>query len=576
MSIDVLDYLLVFIFESIILDFTNSRTLWDLSPSEAASTLHVHLHGFFNFRYVCRKVNWRITEIARIWSVFPLGQMDELNVYRSLARSRGHPITVIVSDVRSYGLFGMFLRRKKRISRIQTLYVDLPAELWPAMSPLIQIYRYPRLRNVFFSSRGVCVENQVDGNGGNGGGWGNAGGNAGWGNAGGNGAGWGNTGGNAGGWGNVGGWGGGGQAGGAAGGGAAGGPTLMVARRRDTQRSYKVGIARLRHIPAKLLCIRDSTFGFQFFTPPPELQVLQVHAGYDADAPFLLGVTDLDISLRPIVILQELELWDVDAFAPRDLQPVTGLNIRRIALRGPSNSIATLTHYLRRCDPSILVLEISSPSFVQDAILMTDVISAVDTFTSTNTIASVGIVASFPDQSAHQSTVELVIKSTQNNIMSLKVSLAHVRVIRGVLENVSIPKGMRLSFDATPGEDEDHIVQTIFQRHIPLDRFRYYHICVEAHQLHDVLAAIRHIRPPIIADFVCLHGGKRHLTFEEAVNRHNDWIPYIKVAIESVCQRPSTRGEVAWLASDMNRASFSSSVPYPPDHLLRMFEYKLV
>lgn len=576
MSIDLLDYLLVFVFESIILDFTNSHTLWDLSPSEAESTLHVHLDGFFNLRNVCRKLNWRITEIARLWSVFPFGQMDELNVYRSLARSRGHPITVIVSDVRSYGLFGMILRRKKRISRIQTLYIDLPADFWPAMSPLLQIYRYPRLRDVFFSSRGVYVEDQVDGNGGNGGGLGNAGGNVGWGNAGGNGVGWGNAGGNVGGLGNVGGWGVGGQAGGAAGGGAAGGPTLVVARRRDTQRSYKVGIARLKHIPAKLLCIRDSAFGFQFFTPPPELQVLQIHPGYDADTPFLLSLADFHISLRPISVLQELELWNVKAFAPRDLQPVTGLNIRRIALRGPSNSIATLTHYLRRCDPTILVLEISSLLFVEEAILMTDVISAVDTFTSTNTIASIGIFASFPKQSAHQSTVELVIKSTQNNIMSLTVSLAHVRVIRGVLESASIPNGMRLSFDATPGEDDDHIVQTIFQRHIPLDRFRYYHLCIEDHQLHDVLSAVRHLRPPIIADFLCLHGKKRNLTFAEVVVRHKDWTPYIKVALESVCQRPSMRGELAWVASDTNRVSFSSSVPYPHDHLLRMFEYELL
>lgn len=489
LSNDILDHILKIVFHCILQDYTRSGTLWKLSPNAWTTTLRVLYDKFFGLRTISRKINERIIFHGILWSILPFGQMDQLDVQRSLEYSKNCPLTVILSDARSRSNFDILLSSNLHKNRVQTLYIDLKASEWPGLSMIMQLHQFPALDTLFLSSRGIEEEEDEDAlivvNAGV------------WGNAQPNVVGWGNApatnvpvmwpvgGGNA----------------------IVAGqhtqPTAtntyppLVASRRSTQLSYKVGIANLAHVTANVLCIRDQAFAWQYFTPPHHLITLQVHAGYGSDdVLFPVNLKHLDRAIRSVTTLRELQLWDVKAYGPHGLPPITQSNIRYIAVRGPHGSIATVTHYLRYCNPHVLIIEVSSDLTGSHHIAYTDIQSAAQTFTDHHTISSVGVFVSLSDPHSYHNTnaVDLVLTAADGSVLSLQVPYSHSRAIYGILQDC-VFTGARLAFDITPGNDYGEVAGTIFQRCVDLDAFTSYHLRVDNHQIAPILSALESHRP---------------------------------------------------------------------------------
>lgn len=542
-----IDRILTILFIESVPDFTETGTLWRLSPITTAKTLRVLFKDFFRLRLVCRELNNRIKYLALVWTILPLAQMDQENVRRSLRRSKGCKLKVIVSDLRSCSNLDVVLEKPFHSNRIETLYIDLPASHWPANSMLMQLHQFPSLNSIFFSSRGIEDEWEEDEEVGA---WI-----------------WGNTGGN-----------------GVIGAVAAGNvvswgvpqptpppPPPLIAKRHRTQLSYKVGIAELGRIPAKVLCIRDSAFGFRYFTPPFQLTTLQVHQGYvTSTGSFMLNLVDFDRALQSIPSLRELELWNVNAYGPRGLKPIVRSNIRYVALRGPHESIAAVTHYLRECDTDIFVVEISDTFHGAPSVVSADAMSSVDAFANRHTPSAVGVFLNVPEDGADRTTVDLLLASQSGAIMSLKLPLSQARAFHDILHKHT-SAGMTLSFDVTAGDDVGDAVNDVFNHHLHLATFGSFHLCVDDRHVHDILSAIRPYRPREARDIIWFHGINRQLSRARVEREHPEWIPYVKAV--DADDRQSESGPSPTWASQVDKPLFSPSVPAMHEHLMTMMKY---
>ncbi|EIM79205.1 uncharacterized protein STEHIDRAFT_116682 [Stereum hirsutum FP-91666 SS1] len=561
---DIVDHILKTLFCSIMQDFTRSGTLWKLSPNAWTKTLRVLYDKFFRLRLICKNMNERITYHGILWTILPLGQMDQLDVQRSLKYSKNCPLTVLLSDARSRSNFDILLHSSQHKNRVQTLYIDLMASEWPGLSMIMQLHQFPALETLFLSSRGIEEEEEDEDAVivANVGGWGNAPANMG---------GWGNATAN-----NTFNW-------------AVGGgngvvaalpthptaiPTIppLVARRHGTQLSYKVGIANLAHVSANVLCIRDRAFAWQHFTPPYRLTTLQVQAGYESgDGRFPLNIEHLDRAIRPITTLRELQLWDVDAYGPHGLQPITQSNVRYIAIRGTHGSIAAVSHYLRYCNPRVLIIEITDEFSGSHHAVYTDIQSAAQTFTDLHTISSVGVFVTISETPEHNNTVDLVLTAADGSVLSLQVPYSHSRALHAIMQTC-VPKGTRLSFEITPGDEYGEVTSTVFLRCISLDAFTSYHLRVESHQITPILSTLEHHRPREPVGFVWLHGESRCATWARVVTDHQQWIPYVRIAVVSKCSTTKITHEPNWV-DWQNKPLFSPSVTKAHTHLMRMMRY---
>lgn len=546
-----------------------------MSPNAWTKTLRVLYDKFFSLRLICKYINDRIIFHGVLWTMLPFGQMDQMDVARSLQYSKKGLLTVLLSDARSRSNFDILLHSTLHKNRVHILYIDLTASEWPGLSMLMQLHRFPALETLFMSSRGIEEEEEdedavIAGNVGvwnapiNAGGWGAPA----------------NAPINAGGWGapaNAGTW----PVGGGNGviGGAPHQPATMpvlppplVARRHSTQLSYKVGIAKLAHVAAKVLCIRDRAFAWQHFTPPYRLNTLQVQAGYQSgDGIFPANMEHLDHAIRAASLLRELQLWDINAYGPRALQPITQSNIRYIALRGPHGSIATVSHYLRYCSPRVLVIEITDEISEGHQVVYTDIQSAAQSFTGIHTISSVGVFVTISESPSYNITVDLVLTSADGCVLSLQVPYSHSRALHMIMRKCVSP-GARLAFDITSGDDYGEVVSTVFQRCIYLEAFRSYHLRVDSHHITPILSALQHHIPRSPIGFIWLHGESRRTVWARTVTDHQQWLPYVKIAVASKCTETKGLHAQYWV-DRQKKQLFSPSVTKVHDHLMRMMMY---
>lgn len=557
---DIIDYILKTLFYSLLQDFTRKGTLWKLSPGEWTRTLRVLYDKFFTLRLICKDINDRIISHGVLWMILPFGQMDQLDVARSLKNSKNCPLTVLLSDTRSRSNLDILLQSPLNKKRVQTLYIDLMASEWPGLSMIFQLHRLPALETLFLSSRGIEEEEDEDAIiTGNAGGWGSAPLNVvNWPTAVGNS--WTVGGGN---------------------GPIAAAPSQtntvpilppLVAKRHETQLSYKVGIANLAHLTARVLCIRDSAFGWQYFTPPFRLNTLQVHAGYDTEErTFPFNLEHLDHTIRSATALTELELWDVNAYGPRGLQPIKDSNIRYVAIRGPHGSMAAVSHYLRDCSPRILIIEIADEFPGSQHAAYTDIRSAAETFTDLHTISSIGIFVNTSEPLAFSYSVDLVLNATDGSVLSLRVPYSHSRALHAITRDC-IPTSSRLSFDITPGDDYGEIVSTIFRRCIHHKSFATYHLRVDNVQIHSLLSALEPHRPRKPAGFIWFHGEGRYAAWARVVSEFPQWLPYIKMAVRSKQWNAEAVDQPNWV-DWQNKPLFSPSVTVIHGHLTGMMKY---
>lgn len=527
LSGETVDQILLIIYQSIVHDLTTCWALWNLSPRETYGTLRVLFQEFFHLRLVCKELNHRIIYFAALWTIFPLGQMDQDDVRRSLERSKGSHITVLLSDSRSRSNFDIIIQQAKHANRIRRLYIDMPATKWPGLSMIMQLHQFPALETLFISSRGIHDEYQTDGHGVNIPAWGAL-------------------------------------------------PVTThstpIATRRRSQLSYKVAIARLAHVPATVLCIRDSAFAWQYFTPPFQLTTLQVHNGHHAgDVPIPLSLPEFDTAIRSIPTLQELLLWNVNAHGPRALPALTGSNIRHIALRGPHGSIASITHYLRQCNANIFVVQITDAYGSSKEIVDADIQSSVDAFRIGRTISTVGIFANIPDHTSYGTTVDLVLTSADGATMSLQVPIFHWYTLQHISTTSTTPN-TRLSFDMTVGEYTSEALQVLIQEDLHMGAFHSYHLCIQDQHVDDILTALDQHRPREPRTLVWLHGEDRYSAWNRVSSTRPQWTPYLDVARQSKCSTLEPREGAGW-TDERGTTLFSPSVPKPHHHMMRMSKY---
>lgn len=152
------DAILVTVLRPILPDYNDAASLWTISPSQWKKIARVKYGQYFQLRFICPDWDHRVKDIALSWSFVPLGQMDMDDLKVALVRSKEHPLTVLVTDADSIGLFWPLLQAASH--RIRTLYIDVDAALWPAVSTSFQFYRFDQLRNVFLGARGVLEDKE--------------------------------------------------------------------------------------------------------------------------------------------------------------------------------------------------------------------------------------------------------------------------------------------------------------------------------------------------------------------------------------------------------------------------------
>ncbi|EIM81559.1 uncharacterized protein STEHIDRAFT_114976 [Stereum hirsutum FP-91666 SS1] len=524
------DRIILDLYHAIVGDFIHPATMWNQCPPDRSRPLRVLLNTFYSHCLVSKDFKDRIENYGNLWSVIPLGQTDEDKVPRFLAMSKRCPLTVLVTDGYSIGqLYELFTTDGYRI---KNLYIDLPADLWPTLSPAIGRIQLPKLRNVFFGARGIPTEeSNVEDEAANVGGWGLGGG------------------------GNVGGGNGGGLGGGAGG----NNQVHLLAGRHRTQVKPNRAAARLSRLPASTLLLRDSEFAFHHLEPPHNLSTLHIHKSHKGrSSTYFLDIVELQRVLISSHALLELELWDVTAHGPRAQAPIIGSSLRYVALRGGSTSIAALTHFLGLCQLRVAVVQINEPVSYQPT-LQTDMLSAVSSLTAGKTITAVGISINLSSEDFWHSTVDVVFALSDASTVSVQVHYTDAQGIHATLENL-VPPNLRLCIEIIPGADASDMVHNVFPLYTNLPNFCSFHLSIHEHHIPALLNAFESFRPPRPRTFLWLHGERRAVALGKIQTNHSSWVPYVSVADEERCARFMPRSRRGWV-SDRDGDLFSPLVP---------------
>lgn len=290
---EVKDIIIIDVFNLVVPDLSQASTLWDLCSGRAgAPPRRLSLKNCFKLRYLSSDWNARFSDISVIWTFLPLSQMDFHDVRRALHLSGNKPLTVVVTNGEALGLFIEVMKTASH--RIRDLYIDLHILLWPVLSPTISLCDFSQLQHIFIGMRGAYDVSNAYGN-----------------------------------------------------------PLGIkpTSVRHESQSSYTESLASFHHMPGTLLCVRSSTIPWKYFTPPSRLVTLHYQNEFDHPTPFYLDLVDFDRVFQSALELQELELWNVEAFnTSDDLTTFQHPNLRYIALRGPPSSVDIILSYLQHCE----------------------------------------------------------------------------------------------------------------------------------------------------------------------------------------------------------------------------------